>query len=44
MQDLQGATTMCEMKIVPIAETVLQLQDNYSKTSFVVQIKFITQD
>ncbi len=29
MQDLQGATTMCEMNIVPIAETVLQLQDNW---------------
>jgi hypothetical protein len=29
MQDLQGATTMCEMNIIPIAETVLQLQDNW---------------
>jgi hypothetical protein len=29
MQDLQGATTMCEMNIVPIAEMVLQLQDNW---------------
>jgi hypothetical protein len=29
MQDLQGATTLCEMNIVPIAETVLQLQDNW---------------
>ncbi len=29
MQDLQGATTLCEMNIVPVAETVLQLQDNW---------------
>ena len=29
MQDLQGATTLCEMNIIPIAETVLQLQDNW---------------
>jgi len=29
MQDLQGATTLCEMNIVPITETVLQLQDNW---------------
>ncbi len=28
MQDLQGATTLCEMNVVPVAETVLQLQDN----------------
>ncbi len=29
MQDLQGATAPCEMNIVPVAETVLQLQDNW---------------
>ncbi len=29
MQDLQGATTLCEMNIVPVAKTVLQLQDNW---------------
>jgi hypothetical protein len=29
MQDLQGATTLCEMNIVPVAEIVLQLQDNW---------------
>jgi hypothetical protein len=29
MQDLQGATTLCEMNVVPVAETVLQLQDNW---------------
>ncbi len=29
MQDLQGATTLCEMNIILIAETVLQLQDNW---------------
>jgi hypothetical protein len=26
MQDLQGATTLCEMNIVPVTKTVLQLQ------------------
>jgi hypothetical protein len=29
MQDLEGATTLCEMTILPIRETVLQLQDNW---------------
>jgi hypothetical protein len=29
MQDLEGATTLCEMAILPIGETVLQLQDNW---------------
>jgi hypothetical protein len=29
MQDLEGATTLCEMAIIPIGETVLQLQDNW---------------
>jgi hypothetical protein len=29
MQDLQGATTLCEMNIIPVAETVLQLHDNW---------------
>ncbi len=29
MQDLPGATTLCEMNIVPVVETVLQLQDNW---------------
>jgi len=29
MQDLEGATTLCNMNIVPVAETVLQLQDNW---------------
>jgi hypothetical protein len=29
MQDLEGATTLCEMNIVPVAETVLQIQDNW---------------
>jgi hypothetical protein len=29
MQDLPGATTLCEMTIVPVAEMVLQLQDNW---------------
>jgi len=29
MQDLQGATTLCEMDIIPEAETVLQLNDNW---------------
>jgi hypothetical protein len=29
MQDLEGATTLCDMNIVPVAETVLQLQDNW---------------
>jgi len=38
VQDFQGATTLCEMEIMPQAETVLQLQDNwylvYSPQSF----------
>ena len=29
MQDLEGATDLCEMNLVPIAETVLQLQGNW---------------
>jgi len=29
MQDLQGATTLCEMNIILVAKTVLQLQDNW---------------
>jgi hypothetical protein len=29
MQDLEGATTLCNMNIIPVAETVLQLQDNW---------------
>jgi hypothetical protein len=29
MQDLQGTTTLCEMDIIPEAETVLQLNDNW---------------
>ncbi len=29
MQDLQGATTLCKMNIIPEAETVLQLHDNW---------------
>ncbi len=29
MQDLQGATTLCELDIIPVAETVLQLNDNW---------------
>ena len=29
MQDLEGAMTLCEMTILPIGETVLQLQDNW---------------
>jgi hypothetical protein len=29
MQDLQGATTLCEMNIIPVVETVLQLQGNW---------------
>jgi hypothetical protein len=29
MQDLEGAMTLCEMAILPIGETVLQLQDNW---------------
>jgi hypothetical protein len=29
MQDLQGATTLCEMNIIPEAETILQLHDNW---------------
>ncbi len=29
MQDLEGATSLCEMAILPIGETVLQLQDNW---------------
>jgi hypothetical protein len=28
MQDLQGATTLCEMNIIQEAETILQLHDN----------------
>ncbi len=29
MQDLQGAMTLCEMNIIPEAQTVLQLHDNW---------------
>jgi hypothetical protein len=29
MQDLEGATTLCEMNIIPEAETILQLHDNW---------------
>jgi hypothetical protein len=29
MQDLPGTTTLCEMNIIPVAEMVLQLQDNW---------------
>ncbi len=29
MQDLQGAMTLCELDIIPEAETVLQLNDNW---------------
>jgi hypothetical protein len=29
MQDLQGATTLCEMDIIPEAVTALQLNDNW---------------
>jgi hypothetical protein len=29
MQDLQGAMTLCEMDIIPEAETVNQLNDNW---------------
>jgi hypothetical protein len=29
MQDLEGATSLCEMNLMPIAETVLQLQGNW---------------
>jgi hypothetical protein len=29
MQDLQGATTLCEMNMVPVVKTLLQLQDNW---------------
>ena len=29
MQDLEGATTLCNLNIIPVAETVLQLQDNW---------------